>query len=212
MTSFTTKEPVRIMFPQLTKPRKQMNGQEKFGVLVLVHKESLVFEQIRETMAEVMRDRFGQIVKLKGRANPIKSCAKVDAERVEEGKEAMFSKLDNAADYVYFNAKSSDRPGIVDRNIEPVGALDVNNMFKSGTYVNLSLDVYPWKQEHGQGLSIGLNHVQFVKDGETLATGSGGSRPDVNKAFDGLGGKVDVADFDDNSDEPSDQDVADMFG
>lgn len=196
-THFTTENPVRIMFPNLKKPRKTQNGAEKFGVLVLIHKDSPEFEQVRNAVKNAMDRDFNEQLALKGRFNPIKSCKQTDAVREAEGQSPMFSKLENAEDYFYFNANSKEKPGIVDTKLNPI--LDAS-CFKSGSYVRVNVNAYTWDNS-GKGVSLGLNHIQFVKEGETLATGGGASSP--KEAFCGLGGAVANAD---------DQDVDAIFG
>jgi len=183
MTYFTTETPVRIMFPNLKKPRAQRGGAEKYGVMVLVHKDSKELQQLKDAVVDVMMEKWGKTVKLTGRYSPIKSCAAADAVRAAEGKAPMFGKLENAADYYFFNAQSHDRPGFVDSKVQPLVDLSV---FQSGCYVRVNVNPYAWKEE--EGISIGLNHVQFVSEGDSLMTGNTGNAGTPQAAFGGLGG------------------------
>lgn len=183
---FTTQNPVRIMFPNLRKPRSQRNGNPKFGILVLVHKDSDELQQVKDSIKAVMIDKWGSVEKISGRYNPLKSCQVEDAKREAEGKAKMFEKLEDADDYFYFNAQSHDKPGMVDMKL--ITLVDLS-CFKSGCNVNIAANAYAWKEE--RGISIGLNHVQFHSEGESLISGNGGGGAgSPQAAFGGVGGKV----------------------
>lgn len=185
MTHFTTETPVRIMFPNLRTPRAQRNGGPKYGVMVLVHKDSEELKQLKQSVVDAMEAKWNKTVPLKGRYNPIKSCKAADAVREAEGKAPMFDKLEDSDDYYFFNASNHDKPGYVDADVNPLVDL---SCFKSGAYVRVNVNAYCWKEE--EGVSIGLNHVQFVQEGPTLMNGSAASGGTPQAAFKGLGGKV----------------------
>lgn len=196
-TFFTTENPVRVMFCNFKKPRKQMGGSEKYGCLILFHKDSEEFAALRSIIKTAMVEEWGSVAKLGGRFNPVKQCAKADLARVEEGKAPLFDKLEDADDYYFINANNVDKPGFVDEDLK---ALIDLSCFRSGCYVRVNVNAYPW-DHGGKGVSIGLNHVQFVKDGPSLSTGGGGGT--AAEAFGGLGGKVADA---------ASQEVDDLFG
>lgn len=63
-----------------------------------------------------------------------------------------------------FNCKSADRPGIVDSDLQPV--LDPELLY-SGAWYRVSVSVFAWEHPaSGKGVSIGLNNVMWIKDGE----------------------------------------------
>jgi hypothetical protein len=66
---------------------------------------------------------------------------------------------------VFLNANSNNRPGMVDKKVQPI--LDLKEI-KSGDWGNVSLNFYPFNVGTSSGVAVGLNHVQKVKDGEPL--------------------------------------------
>jgi hypothetical protein len=68
------------------------------------------------------------------------------------------------------NAKSKVRPGTVDSSLNPI--MEPDKLY-SGAYFRAS--VSPWAWSHkvgGQGVSLNLHNVMFVKDGEAFAGGT----------------------------------------
>ena len=171
----TTKNEVRIMFPRLFNPKPAAPGKDpSYSVLAIMHKDSEEYADIKDAIEGVCQDAFGGQTKLVGRGNPLKNCAAVDATRESEGQQTLFSKLDNPADYYFFNATSRSRPGIVDTELNDVLAKDA---VKDGYYVKLNVNAWTWSHSGTKGVSIGLNHVQIIREGERLASGGGQSDP-----------------------------------
>jgi len=74
----------------------------------------------------------------------------------------------------FFNAKSNNKPGIVDIDINPI--LNQAEIY-SGCYGRVSVNFYPYNHpKGGKGVAAGLNNVQKLEDGEPL--GSVVSRPE----------------------------------
>jgi len=171
----TTKNEVRVMFPRLFNPKPAAPGKDpSYSVLAIMHKDSEEYADMKAAIEGVCEDAFGGKTKLVGRGNPIKNCAAVDTIREAEGKQTLFSKLDNPKDYYFFNASSRSRPGIVDVELNDVLSKDA---VKDGYYCKLNVNVWTWSHSGTKGASVGLNHVQIVKEGERLASGGGVSDP-----------------------------------
>jgi hypothetical protein len=84
----------------------------------------------------------------------------------------------------FFNAKSGQdfRPGVVDRDGQPI--IDTDDIYP-GCVVRLSLRLFGWSGKFGTGISLGLQDLQKLADGEPLrgargggATASMGALPD----------------------------------
>lgn len=69
------------------------------------------------------------------------------------------------ADHFFVNAKSKTRPGIVDRNKEPI--TDEDEMY-SGVWAIVSVTFYAYEVSGNRGIACGLNNVMKYKDGEML--------------------------------------------
>ena len=84
------------------------------------------------------------------------------------------SDLEEYQGMFFFNANSSmkHKPGVVDKNVQPI--IDQDE-FYSGCYGRASVSFYPFASKTSNGVAVGLNNVQKLKDGERL---SGGSTPE----------------------------------
>ncbi len=69
------------------------------------------------------------------------------------------------AGHYYVNAKSSTRPGVVDKNKAPI--VDEEEMY-SGVWAFVSVTFYPYDVNGNRGVACGLNNVMKHKDGERL--------------------------------------------
>lgn len=65
----------------------------------------------------------------------------------------------------FLNASAKTKPGIVDKNRQPV--LSQDEVY-SGCYGMVSLTAFPFDAAGNKGVAFGLNHIMKVKDGEPL--------------------------------------------
>ena len=75
---------------------------------------------------------------------------------------------DNYAGKYFLNARTKQKPQVVDRAVCPI--LDPEE-FYSGCYGNVSLVFYPYSASGNKGISAGLGNVQKIKDGERMDGG-----------------------------------------
>ena len=68
-------------------------------------------------------------------------------------------------DCFFINAKSSTRPGICDKNKNPI--VDKEEIY-SGVYAYVSVSFYPYDKNGNRGIACGLNNIMKFKDGERL--------------------------------------------
>lgn len=80
------------------------------------------------------------------------------------------------ANCFFLNASSKTKPGIVDKNVNPI--LDQEEVY-SGCYARVSLNFYPFDTNGNKGVAVGLGNIQKVKDGEALG---GRSNPEEDFA------------------------------
>lgn len=73
---------------------------------------------------------------------------------------------------------SRNAPGIVDRQARPV--MDSTKVY-SGCYGRVSINFFPYSAAGNNGISAGLNNVQFLRDGDPL-----GGRSRAEDDFDAL--------------------------
>lgn len=79
------------------------------------------------------------------------------------------------------DAKANRRPGIVNRQMEPL--TDEDDVY-SGMWAMVSMSAYPYSQSGNNGVAFGLDNVMKWKDDERLGGGGASAESD----FSGLGG------------------------
>ena len=82
------------------------------------------------------------------------------------------------AGMLYVNAKSSTRPGIVDRGKAPI--VDEEEVY-SGVWAIVSVTFYPYDTNGNRGVACGLNNIMKFKDDEKL-----GGRTSAENDFAGI--------------------------
>lgn len=70
------------------------------------------------------------------------------------------------AGHYFVNATSKQKPGVVDKNLNEI--LDQTEVY-SGCYGRVSLNFYAFNQAGNKGIGCGLQNVQKLADGESLA-------------------------------------------
>ena len=82
------------------------------------------------------------------------------------------------AGHYYLNAKASTRPGVVDRNGQPI--IDEEEIY-SGVWAYVSVAFFGFNVNVNKGLSCGLNNIKKSKDDEKL-----GGRVSASTDFAGI--------------------------
>lgn len=73
------------------------------------------------------------------------------------------------ADCMFINCSSKIKPGIVDKDLNPIMSQDE---FYSGCYGRASINFYAFNNAGNRGIACGLNNLQKLADGEPLAGGA----------------------------------------
>lgn len=79
--------------------------------------------------------------------------------------DADLEKNPEYANSYYMNLSSATRPGIVDRELQPI--LDETEVY-SGCWARVSMNAFAYNTRGNQGVSMGLNHVQKLRDDDAL--------------------------------------------
>ena len=69
--------------------------------------------------------------------------------------------------HYYLNAKSKQKPGVVDANLNPI--IDPEELY-SGCYGRASVTFFPFSAAGNNGIGCALNNIQKLADGEALST------------------------------------------
>lgn len=154
---------VRFSYANVFEPTAMQDGQTpKYNVSIIISKSDTktveaikkAIEAAKEAGKSKIADKNGKIpVSLK---TPLRDG---DEERPD----------DPAYENSYFiNANSERKPGIVDRDLNPIMSRDD---FYSGCYGRASINFYAFNV-NSKGIACGLNNLQKLEDGERLAGGS----------------------------------------
>lgn len=194
-------EPVRLAFPALFEPKpvtKSKPDEKKYQAAALLPPD-YDLNALAEVIKAAMVEKWGKVIKLIPRNNPLKKCEDRDQEKPLAGYEDGWR---------FLNAKSGYQPSVLNEKKQEV--LDPEAVY-AGCWVRLHLSAYAWEHaEGGKGVSFSLNAVMKVRDDARL-----GGRKDAREVF----GEVDVSDIgtefagDDatQSDGPSDA-IDDLLG
>lgn len=178
------KKLVRFSYVNVNEPHAVAPGQlEKYSVMLLIDKndkESLA--AFKAAMKELTKEACAQ--GMWGGKVP----AKFNNPLHDADEDPNKSALPEYQGMFYVNASSKFKPGVVDRNKQPI--IDPSD-FYSGCYGRAQINLFPYEHMGNTGIGVGLNNLQKVKDGPDLS-----GHPDPQAAFDGF----DNSAFDDDDD------------
>ncbi|KGM99559.1 DUF2815 family protein [Clostridium botulinum] len=136
---------------------KSINGSDpKYSVSLIIPKsDKATLKKINIAIEEAKKEG---VAKLGGKipANLKTPLRDGDIDRPED--EAY-------ADGYFINANSNTKPGIVDKDVQPI--LDQSE-FYSGCYGRASIVFYAYNANGNKGIACGLQNLQKIEDGEPL--------------------------------------------
>lgn len=147
---------VRFSYANVWEP-KSINGSDpKYSVSIIIPKSDK--ETIRKIKAAIETAKKEGIGKLGG---------KIPANLKTPLRDGDIDRADDEAykDSYFVNANSTTKPGIVDKNVEPI--LDQTE-FYSGCYGRASIVFYAYNANGNKGIACGLQNLQKLEDGEPL--------------------------------------------
>lgn len=154
---------VRFSYANVFEPTAMQDGQiPKYNVSIIISKSDTktveaikkAIEAAKEAGKSKIADKNGKIpVNLK---TPLRDG---DEERPDDP---------TYKNSYFINANSERKPGIVDRDLNPIMSRDD---FYSGCYGRASINFYAFSV-NSKGIACGLNNLQKLEDGERLAGGS----------------------------------------
>lgn len=156
-TKVVTPDAVRLSYCHLFEPYVQQEGQEpKYSVLILIPKTAkrtlARIKAAQEAAVELgVRTRWGG----KRPKNLGNTLHDGDSERDEPEYEGMY----------FMNVSSRLAPTVVDMQCNRI--TDSTEVY-SGCWGHVSMNFFPYSNSGNNGISAGLNNVQFVRDGDPL--------------------------------------------
>lgn len=154
---------VRFSYANVFEPTAMQDGQTpKYNVSIIISKsDTKTVEAIKKAIEAAKKAGKSKIADKNGKipVNLKTPLRDGDEERPD----------DPAYENSYFiNANSERKPGIVDRDLNPIMSRDD---FYSGCYGRASINFYAFNV-NSKGIACGLNNLQKLEDGERLAGGS----------------------------------------
>ena len=146
---------VRFSFVNVFEPAETLSGLMKYSTMIMIPKTdkeqiakfNAAFEECKKANAAYFGGSIPKL--LKG------GLRDGDAERDDP----------NFAGYYFVNALSNEKPGVVDADLMPV--MDKSE-FYSGCWGRASVTFYAYDVTGAKGITLGLNNVMKLEDGERL--------------------------------------------
>ena len=146
---------VRLSYCHLFEPFAFDNEEPKYSVMLIIPKsDKATMERIKRAQKAAIE--MGVTTKWNGKKpkslyNTLKDGDEMDGEEF--------------ANSWVLRASSKTAPGVVDGALNPI--TDSTEVY-SGCYGRVSLNFFPYSAMGNNGISAGLNNVQFIRDGEPL--------------------------------------------
>lgn len=166
---------VRFSYVNIFKSRAfQADQDAKFSICLLIPKEDkATLKKIKAAIDEAIQEGISTKWNGKKPANIKLPLRDGDEERADEAPEY--------AGMMFLNANSTQKPGIVDKDLNEI--LDPDEVY-SGCWGRASINFYPFSVNGNKGIGVGLNNVQKLKDGERLGATRASAESDFGDDFD----------------------------
>lgn len=151
---------VRFSYVNIFKSRAfSGSDDEKFSICLLIDKEDKkTLKAINDAVQAAIQDGISSKWNGKKPANLKLPLRDGDEDRPE---------APEYAGMMFLNANSTQKPGIVDRNLMEI--IDPDEVY-SGCYGRASVNFYPFNVNGNRGIGVGLNNIQKLTDGERLGS------------------------------------------
>lgn len=178
---------VFLFKPQL--PGEGSKSKEpKYKIILVFDKEAQASEDYKKMKIECVKAaeaRFGADARDKIKKGKIKMPWRDASDYGDEGYGFPFDQ----EGWKFVNFASTTQPGVVDRKAKPV--LKENEVY-SGMKARCTYATWAYDKEGNKGVTLLLNNVQKIEDGERLA-----GRPDAEDDFEAMDGEDGEDDNDD---------------
>ena len=162
----------RLSYCHIWEPSSAVDGGEKkySACIVIPKSDKVTVKKIRDAIEAAIQ--LGKQTKWGGKEpKNLKTPLRDGDEEREDDK--VF------ANAWFLNANSNRKPGVVDMDLNDI--LDTDEVY-SGCYCRFSLNFFPFSSHGNNGVGVGLNSVQKVRDGQRLDSDSD-PKKDFNDDF-----------------------------
>lgn len=158
---------VRFSYAHVFEPTSMQEGQDKkYSVSILIPKtDTATITRIKaaiEEAKELGKGKWNNVIP-KNLKTPLR-----DGDEEREGDEAY-------AGHFFIGANSTMKPGIVDKDRQPIISADE---FYSGCFGRASINFYAYNASGSKGIAAGLNNLQKLEDGARLSGGGASAADD----------------------------------
>lgn len=172
VTNVTTGK-VRFSFVNIFTPKAFKEGDDpKYSLTIIIPKTDTATVAKLKAAVEAAKNK-GLAEKFGGKMPAIfdqnfggTTVRDADNDKNNDG-ELIVSQHPEAKGCYIMHVASKNQPGIIDENKEAV--LDPKKVY-SGCYGRVNITFFPYNSNGKKGISAGLNHVQFLEDGEPLGS------------------------------------------
>lgn len=157
--------PFRVSYPAVFQAKKNdLNGKMEYS-LVALFKKGEDLTKLKMAVKECIEAKLGkdQAKWPKNLRMPFRDQAEREKINEETGKPFLPDGYEAGA--IFLNLKSSQRPGVVDQSVQPI--MDEAD-FYPGCWAQASVNPFYYDQKGNKGVSLGLQNIQKVKDGDPL--------------------------------------------
>lgn len=152
---------VRLSYEHIFRPDAIAEGSEpKYSASWIIPKDHPQVKELKEALVKALDEKFP------GKRKPGSPWPSKLHNPLKDGDEMADEHPEYAGCYVLKSA-SKIRPKVYDRRKNPVTAED--ELFYSGCFCNASLAAAGFDAQANKGVTVYLNGVQFVMDGDRLA-------------------------------------------
>jgi hypothetical protein len=177
----------RASFPNLMKPKlNEMSGKSEYSVDILFDKKTDL-TKLKELLEKTIKEKWGTKVP-KVLNNPIK-----DGDGTKKNGEPYGPEYHGC---FFITVKNTRKPGVVDSQNQDI--LTEEEIY-GGCFIRASVNAFAYDRSGNRGVSLSLNNVQKVKDGEAF----GAARVSAADEFDVI---------DDEADNPDNYQSSNLLG
>ena len=165
MANIVTPE-FRVSYPNVFKAKKNdLNDKMEYS-LVALFKKGADLSKLKKLAHEACVKKWGADEKKwpKNLRSPFRDQGDREKTNDDTGQTFMPDGYEKGA--FYLNLKSSQKPGVVDKNVQPI--LDESE-FYAGCWAVASINAFAYSQKGNSGVSFGLQNIQKVREGEPFS-------------------------------------------
>jgi hypothetical protein len=154
----------RVSYPNVFTPREnKLSGKMEFSVQALFPKGTDL-TALEKAIQAVIVEKWPNVAKRAGLKMPLKKQEDRALTDEKTGKEILQPPYERGALYLNLKTDEKNQPQVLDQRKAPIDPVD----FYAGCFARASVTVSAYDKNGNKGVSVYLNNLQKVKDGEPL--------------------------------------------